>query len=98
MTPTRHGATSPVTDRELGRPKTLRKHIHSTYFTPEYLRTYDFDVPADRERARDVVRYEWNRDDVLLREHDTVAISNRDGKAFREFERVELLADPHFTR
>lgn len=86
-----------VSDRELGLPSALRHHIHRTYFNERHLHVYDFDVPADRERARDVVRYEWlTDDDVALTEHDTVAISNRDGKAHRDFRRVEVLGDPAF--
>lgn len=86
-----------VRDADLGRPADMREHIHRTYFNDTYLRTYDFDVPKDRERARDVIRYEWTESCVDLAEHGTVAISNRDGKAYREFERVTLLDDPYFA-
>lgn len=85
-------------DRELGLPDGLRAHIHRTYFNKRYLRTYDFDIPSDRERARDVIRYEWDVDHVTLAEHDTVAIEGRGDQPWRrDFERVELLADPLFT-
>lgn len=84
-------------DADLGLGKLVREHIHGTYFTNEYLRRYPFDIPADRERARDVVRYGWSGDGVVLTEHDTVAIEGRGDQRFRrEFERVELLADDHF--
>ena len=84
-------------DVDLGLGKLVREHIHSTYFTQEHLHRYPFDIPADRERARDVVRYGWRGDGVVLTEHDTVAIDSRGDQPFRrEFERVELLADDHF--
>jgi hypothetical protein len=88
-----------VTDRDLGLPPELRQHIHRTYFNNRYLRRYPNDIPADRERARDVVQYTWNGDALTLAEHDTVAIEGRgDQPVRREFERAEVLADPHFHR
>lgn len=84
-------------DAELGLGKHVREHIHSTYFNERYLRRYPFDIPKDRDRARDVVRYDWRGDGVLLTEHDTVAIDSRGDQPFRrEFERVQLLGDDQF--
>lgn len=84
-------------DAELGLRKFVREHIHTTYFNQKYLHKYPFDIPQDRERARDVVRYEWADDQVTLTEHDTVAIDGRGDQPFRrEFERVALLSDDHF--
>jgi hypothetical protein len=85
-----------ISDSELGLPAGVRHHIHRTYFNERHLHVYDFDTPADRERARDVVRYERLGDDVRLTEHDTIAIANRDGKPYRDFRRVELLGDARF--
>lgn len=86
-------------DIDLGLSKQAREHIHSTYFTDTYLRHYAFDIPDDRERARDVVRYDWHGDQVTLTEHDTIAIEGRGDHPFRrrEFERVELLTDEHVS-
>ncbi len=84
-------------DVDLGLGKVVREHIHSTYFNERYLRRYPFDIPKDRDRARDVVRYDWHGDGVALTEHDTVAIDSRGDQPFRrEFERVRLLGDEHF--
>jgi hypothetical protein len=86
-----------ISDGELGLRTEVRHHIHRTYFNEHHLHVYDFDIPADRERARDVVRYErLGGDDVRLTEHDTIAIANRDGRAYRDFRRVELLGDASF--
>lgn len=86
-----------VRDQELGLPVDIRDHIHRTYFNADHLRRHDFDIPADRERARDVIRYTWAGDRLELAEHDTVAIEGGgEHPARREFERVELLADELF--
>jgi hypothetical protein len=75
----------------------FRQHFHSEYFTSQTLRCYPGDVPADRERAREVVRYEWTRDGMALSSNDTVAIRDRDGlRPTREFDRVDLLSDRAF--
>jgi hypothetical protein len=85
-------------DTDLGLYQQVRDHIHRTYFTPAYLRRYDFDIPGDRERARDVIRYAWDGDQLSLREHDTIAIEGRGDQPFRrDFERVELLGDEHVS-
>jgi hypothetical protein len=84
-------------DGDLGLAKFAREHIHTTYFNDRHLRRYSFDIPEDRERARDVVRYTWRGDAVVLNEHDTVAIEGRGDQPFRrEFERVRVLEDDHF--
>ncbi|MFI6026433.1 2OG-Fe dioxygenase family protein [Amycolatopsis magusensis] len=87
-----------LTDHELGLPDSLRQTIHREYFRSGVLQNYPGDIPADRERARDVVRYDWCGDEVELREHDCVAIDKRgDWSAQRrEFERVPLLESPEF--
>lgn len=86
-----------VRDSDLGLPAGIRDHIHRTYFNAEHLRRYEFDIPSDRERARDVIRYTWTDGRLDMAEHDTVAIEGRGDQPFRrEFDRVELLADHRF--
>ena len=83
-----------VRDRELGIGQDHREHIHRTFFNGSILRRYDNDVPADRLRARDVVRYHWADGELELREHDTIAIENRgEHTGRREFDRVAVLRD-----
>ncbi|TCO58728.1 2OG-Fe dioxygenase family protein [Actinocrispum wychmicini] len=86
-------------DRLLGMPAEFRQHFHSTYFTEDVLRRYPDDVPADRERARDVIHYAWTSPtEVALTEHDTIAIPDRHGRRGpREFARIELLRDAMFS-
>lgn len=92
-----HEGYALTNDTELGLRKFVREHIHNTYFNDRYLHRYPFDIPEDRERARDVVRYAWHDDQVTLTEHDTIAIEGRGDQPFRrEFKRVELLEDDHF--
>ncbi|MFD2397588.1 hypothetical protein ACFSVJ_13645 [Prauserella oleivorans] len=63
------------------------------------LKRYENDLPADRERARDVVRFEWTRSGLRLSEHDTITIVNRGERPEpREYGRVEVLQDPVFER
>jgi YD repeat-containing protein len=67
----------------------------STYFTTGRLRNDQRDIPADRQRARDVVRYAWDGADLRLAEHDTITIQDRDNRpGKREYARVPLLEDP----
>ena len=55
----------------------------------------DCDRPADRERARDVVCYEWQDGRLTLREYETIAIWDRSGiKGERIHQRVNMLEDP----
>ncbi|MGQ0837909.1 2OG-Fe dioxygenase family protein [Actinokineospora sp.] len=76
-----------------------REHIHRTYFTGDVLRCYDGDIPPDRERARDVIRYDWRSGALDLREYESIAIENRgDHPDRREFERIEILQDDVFAR
>ncbi|WP_307795850.1 2OG-Fe dioxygenase family protein [Amycolatopsis sp. 195334CR] len=82
-----------ITDRELGLPGSVRENIHRDFFQSGVLRNYPGDIPADRERARDVIRYDWHGDELSLREHDCVAIDRRGdwSSERREFEQVPLL-------
>jgi hypothetical protein len=88
-----------LSDHELGLGPEVREHILREYFNERVLKRYPGDIPADRERARDVVRYTWDGDRLSLEEFDEVAIENRGGRVERrEFEKTPVLGDPLFTR
>jgi hypothetical protein len=79
----------------IGLPEKFRENFIQTYFTDDCIRHDPGDWPVDRKRARDVVRYWWRGGDLLLEEHDTVAITDRAGIAGkREHSRVWMLKDP----
>lgn len=87
-----------TTDEALGLPAGLREHLVSRYFVPGVLRNDIPDIPADRERARDVVRYGWDDDCLHLAENDSITLGasvNLPGG--REYSRVRLLDDPAAT-
>jgi 2OG-Fe dioxygenase len=79
-------------DRAIGLPDTFRKGFRETYFNDTVLRHDPGDLPVDRKRARDVVRYEWRGDDVRLTEHGTITITDRaDIPGSRDHSRIMLL-------
>jgi 2-oxoglutarate-Fe(II)-dependent dioxygenase family protein len=83
-----------ATDDALGVPPDFRKLLVQRYFDGGALGSDVPDVPADRERARDVVRYSWRDGALALEEHDTVAIVDRGEQAGRrEYNRVRTLDD-----
>jgi hypothetical protein len=83
-----------TSDRSIGLPEKLRQNFRDTYFNSWTLRHDDGDWPVDRQRARDVIRYQWRADDLQLHRHDSITITNRAGiPGKREHARVELLAD-----
>lgn len=86
------------TETELGFDPAFRKHLLNHYFEGGKLEPESYNVyPPDRERARDVVRYYWNGDDLRLEEHDTAAIDGRSYSALkRNYPRIEVLADAAF--
>jgi len=85
-----------VTDEELGVP--FREHIATNFFTSEHLRRYEGDMPIDRLRARDVVRYNRFGEDLDLAEHDTVELPDRDNPMrIRLFDQTEVLKDEKFA-
>lgn len=92
-----------ASDYEFGWDDQFRKHLLYRYFDGGELRCDKPDVPADRERARDVVRYHWRheegqRDQLELRAHDTIAIIDRGNQpGTREYHRVQTLDDPRFA-
>ena len=70
-------------------------NFRGAYFNDWTLRHDEGDMPADRQRARDVIRYQWHDGHLSLRRHDTITITDRAGiPGQREHARVELLADP----
>jgi hypothetical protein len=84
-----------VNDQLIGLPKNFRQTFLDTYFNDGVLRHDDGDWPADRKRARDVVRYQWRDDGLDLREHKTITITNRAGiPGERDHKRVKVLEDP----
>jgi hypothetical protein len=81
-------------DREIGLPA-FRRNFLETYFNDSVLRHDPGDWPVDRKRARDVVGYQWYDDQVYVREHETITITDRAGiPGKREHNRVWLLDDP----
>ncbi len=82
-------------DQLIGLPEKFRTNFHGAYFNDRTLRHDEGDWPADRRRARDVIRYQWYDGRLSLRRHDTITITDRaDIPGRREHARVELLDDP----
>jgi hypothetical protein len=82
-------------DRSLGLPEKFRQNFSETYFNPWTLQHDEGDRPIDRQRARDVIRYQWGDDGPHLRSHDTITITDRAGiPGKRDHARVPLLDDP----
>src|SRR5512142_212218 len=83
-----------TSERDIGLPAKCAKNFREAYFDGGQLRHDLGDFPVDRERARNVVRYEWNDGTLILEEYKTVAIRDRSGiKGERIHERIELLGD-----
>jgi hypothetical protein len=82
-------------DRAIGLPAGHRENFALRYYNSETLHHDPGDLPADRERARDVIRYRWNGDDLDLETYDRITIIDRAGiEGEREHSRVLLLKDP----
>src|SRR5208282_2014541 len=82
---------------DIGLPPKCGKNLQETYFNTG-LRHDEGDWPCDRERARDVILYEWNDGKLALEEYKTIAIWDRSGiKGERIHKRIELLQDPQFS-
>lgn len=82
-------------DEAIGLPKKFRNNLQQTYFNNFTLRHDEGDMPVDRERARDVIRYQWHDGFFDVTEHDTITITDRAGiYGKRDHHRVELLGDP----
>lgn len=81
-------------DRSIGLPEKFRQNFSDTYFNSWTLRHDEGDWPVDRQRARDVIRYQWRYDHLDLHRHDSITITDRAGiPGKREHARVELLED-----
>jgi hypothetical protein len=90
---TKHGYAL-TTEWDIGLPLKCGKNLRETYFDGGQLRCDKGDRPDDRERARDVILYEWNGDELTLEEYETIAIWDRSGiKGERIHKRIELLYD-----
>lgn len=84
-----------TTDESIGLPAKYSDNFRSTYFTDEILRHDEGDWPIDRQRARDVIRYQWRDGKLVLREHDSITLVDRAGiEGARDHARVRLLDDP----
>ena len=84
-------------ERDISLPPECAKYLKEKYFDSGQLRRDDGDRPRDRERARDVIRYEWKDGELTLEEYETIAIRDRSGiKGERVHKRIELLKDEQF--
>jgi hypothetical protein len=84
-----------TTDEAIGLPEKFRTNFEQTYFNDLTLRHDEGDWPMDRQRARDVIRYQWYGDRLEVQEHETITITNRAGiPGKRDHSRVRLLDDP----
>jgi 2OG-Fe dioxygenase len=82
-------------EESLGLPTKFRENFWPTYFNDRVLRHDDGDMPKDRQRARDVIRYRWRDGQLELEEHDMITITDRAGiPGKRDHARVMLLDDP----
>ena len=82
-------------DRAIGLPAGHRENFTLRYYNSETLHHDPGDFPADRERARDVIRYRWNDETLDLETYDRITITDRAGiDGQREHSRVLLLKDP----
>jgi 2OG-Fe dioxygenase len=66
-------------DIGLGLDPETREHIARNFFNEKVLESDHPAVHRDRDRARDVIRYDWSGEYLSLREHDVVEIRNRSG-------------------
>lgn len=82
-------------DQRIGLPVKFRENFVQTYFNRGIIRHDDGDEPLDRQRARDVIKYEWRGEELHLEEYDKITITDRAGiRGPREHSRVLLLKDP----
>jgi 2OG-Fe dioxygenase len=81
-------------DRSIELPKKFRQNFRDAYFNAWTLRHDEGDMPVDRQRARDVVRYQWQDGELDLNRHESITITDRAGiPGKREHARVELMED-----
>jgi 2OG-Fe dioxygenase len=92
-----HDGYALTSERDIGLPPQCAKYLKEKYFDGGQLRCDEGDRPHDRERARDVIRYEWKDGDLALEEYETIAIRDRSGiRGERIHKRIELLGDGPF--
>ena len=81
-------------DRSIELPENFRHDFRDRYFNSGVLRHDEGDMPADRQRARDVIRNQRHGGDLHLIRHESITITDRAGiQGKREHVRVELLED-----
>lgn len=81
-----------TSDGVIGLPSDFRENFRQAYFNEDVLHHDEGDWPVDRLRARDVIRYQWCDDELILQRHDTITITGRAGiPGKRDHARVELL-------
>ncbi len=84
---------------DIGLPEKCGWEFLKNYFNNGGLQHDSGDFPVDRERARDVILYEWRNDELTLEEYETIVIRDRSGiKGDRLHKRIELLQDPFARR
>jgi hypothetical protein len=82
-------------DRAIGLSEKTRNYFRETYFNEAKLHCDEGDRPANRMRARDVIRYQWRNNRLSVQEHDTITITDRgDMAGKRDHARVRILDDP----
>lgn len=85
-----------TSDRAIQLPEGSREYLSRAYYNSGVLHHDPGDIPADRERARDVIRYTWNDDALDVESYDQVTITDRAGiSGKRDHTRVHLLKDRH---
>lgn len=85
-----------TTEWDIGLPLKCGKNLQEAYYDSQ-LRCDEGDQPPDRERARDVILYEWKDGELTLEEYETIVIRDRSGiKGDRTHKRIDLLRDEQF--
>jgi 2-oxoglutarate-Fe(II)-dependent dioxygenase family protein len=83
-----------ISDNAIGLGDRFRSGFSTDYFNPTVLHHDEGDMPVDRQRARDVVKYNWRDAALDLAEHDTITITDRaDIRGPRTHTRVRVLED-----
>jgi hypothetical protein len=84
-----------TSDRAIGLAEDFRDKFRDAYYNDQTLRNDKGDWPADRMRARDVIRYEWHGDALDLETYYKITITDRaQQRGERDHARVKLLPDP----
>lgn len=84
-----------TTDQAIGLSETFREYFTQRYFVEGTIRYDEGDRPRDRQRARDVIHYQWRGDDLKLEEYGDISLIDRAGiEGKRIHARVHLMEDP----